>query len=125
MINFGAQNDPESGPLKPIFNTPLKVAHIDMYTKTDVKPVDNFLENDQRLEFLLILGPKVAQQLGLWGPNSPHIEKYLQWACEAILMWNQWPIARILTYFGAQNGQEIGPLRPISYTALKAAPMSI
>ena len=32
MIYFGAQNEPEIGPLRPIFNTPLKVAQIDMYT---------------------------------------------------------------------------------------------
>ena len=40
-IYFGAQNDPEIGPLRPIFNTPLKVAQINMYTQTDVKPVEN------------------------------------------------------------------------------------
>ena len=73
MIYLGAQNDPEIGPLGPIFSTPLKVAQIDMYTKTDAKPVGNFLENNQRPEFWLIWGPKVAQKLGLWGPHSPHI----------------------------------------------------
>ena len=65
MIYLGAQNDPESGPLGPIFNIPLKVAQIDMYTKTDAKPAKNFWENDQRPEFLLILAPKVAQKLCL------------------------------------------------------------
>ena len=64
MIYFVAQNDPEIGPLMPIFNTPLKVAQIDMCTKTDAKPVENFRDNDQRLEFLIILGPEVAQKLG-------------------------------------------------------------
>ena len=73
MIYFGAQNDSEIGPLGPIFNTPLKVAQIDMYTKTDAQPVGNFLENHRRPEFWLIWGHKVAQQLGLWGPYSPHI----------------------------------------------------
>ena len=48
-----------------------------------------FLEkNDQRPGFLLILGPKVAQQLDLWGQYIPPILKYLQWAYEAKLMWN-------------------------------------
>ena len=50
MFYFGAQNDPKIGPLRPIFNTPLKLAKIDMYTKTDVKPVENLWENYQRLE---------------------------------------------------------------------------
>ena len=48
MIYSGAKNDPEIGPLGPIFNTPLKVAQIDMYDKTDAQPVGTFLENDQR-----------------------------------------------------------------------------
>ena len=61
MIYLGAQNDPEIGPLGPIFNTPLKVAQIDMYTKTDAQPVGNLLENYERPEFWLIWGPKVAQ----------------------------------------------------------------
>ena len=36
-----------------------------MHTETDAKPVGNFWENDQRPEFLLIWGPKVAKKLGL------------------------------------------------------------
>ena len=73
MIYLGAQNDPEIGPLGSIFNTLLKVSQIDMYTKTDAQPVGNIWENDQRPEFWLIWGPKVAPKLGLWGPYSPHI----------------------------------------------------
>ena len=73
MIYLGAQNDMEIGPLGPIFNTPLQVAQIDMYIKTDAQPVGSFWENDQRPEFWLIWGPKVAQKLVLWGPHSPHI----------------------------------------------------
>ena len=43
-----AQNDPEIGPLRQIFNKPLKAAQVDMSTKTDVKPIDFvFLENYQ------------------------------------------------------------------------------
>ena len=131
MIYLGVQNDPEIGPLAPIFNTALKVALIDMYTKTDAQPVGIFWENDQRPEFSLIWGPKVAQKLGLWGPYSPHIYKYLQWACEAILLWNQWKLFEKVTkhqkffLLWAQNGPEIGSLRPIFYTSLKVAPMRI
>ena len=73
MIYLGAQNGPEIGPLRPIFNTPLKVAQIDMYTKTDAKPVEIFLENDRRPEYLLILGPKVAHKLGLC---NEHVKQY-------------------------------------------------
>ena len=32
----------------PIFNTPLKVAQIDIYAKINANPVAIFLENDQR-----------------------------------------------------------------------------
>ena len=42
MIYFGAQSDPEIGPLGSIFNTPLKIAKIDMFSKTDAKPMDIF-----------------------------------------------------------------------------------
>ena len=60
MINFGVQNDSDIGVLRPIFKTPLKVAQIDMYTKTDAKPVETFWENDQILEISLILEPEGA-----------------------------------------------------------------
>ena len=46
MIYLGVQNDPEIGPLGPIFNTPLKVAQIVMYTKTEAKPLEILCEND-------------------------------------------------------------------------------
>ena len=86
IICFGAQNDPEIGPLSPIFNIPLKIAPIGLLPKTDTKPVKQFWENDQRPEKI----PKFRGPKSLWGPYSPHILKYLQWACEAILKWNQW-----------------------------------
>ena len=68
MINFGNQSDPKMVPLRPVFNTRLKVAQIDMYSKTDPKPVEIFCKNDQRPEFLLIIqiSPKI-------GPYSPRI----------------------------------------------------
>ena len=58
MIYCGARNDPEIWPLRAILNILLKVAQIDMNIKTDAKPVENFRENEQRPEFILILGPK-------------------------------------------------------------------
>ena len=51
---FGAPNDQEIRPLRPIFNTPLKVAQIEMYTKTDKKPMENFWENFQRPDFFYL-----------------------------------------------------------------------
>ena len=70
MIDFGAQNDPEKGPLQPIFNTFLKVAQIDMDTKNDVKPMANFWEKDKRSEFLIILCP-LWQKIGPLRPIFP------------------------------------------------------
>ena len=72
MIYFGVWNDTETGPLRPIFNKPLKVAQIDMQTMTDVKPVETFWENDQRLEFYPFVGAK-CPKLGLWGPYPQHV----------------------------------------------------
>ena len=65
MIYFGTQNDPEIGPPRPIFNTPLKVAQVDMYTKIDVKPTSgNFLRKwPKTLSFTYFGGPK-------WPKNS-------------------------------------------------------
>ena len=80
MFYFWDQNNLKIEPVRSIFN------------KTDAKPEETFWENVQRPEFVLILGPKVALKLDVWGPYSPHIWKYLQWAWEAILMWNQWKI---------------------------------
>ena len=131
MIYLGAQNDPEIGPLGPIFNTPLKVAQIDMFTKTDAQPVGNFLENDQRPEFWLIWGPKRPK---IWASEAhilhtskstwnEHVRQYCCETSENVL--RKWPNTRNFSYFGAQNGPEIGPLRPIFYTSLKVAPMRI
>ena len=77
---FGTQSGPKIGPLRPIFSTHLrlKVFAMSMWSDTDVKmkPVKTFWESDQTLEFLLTLGPKMAQKLGLWhvwGPYCTHI----------------------------------------------------
>ena len=43
MFCFGAQNDPAIKPLRSIPNIPLKVAQIDMCTKTNAKQVEFFL----------------------------------------------------------------------------------
>ena len=83
-------------PLRPIFNIPLKVAQIDMYTKTDAKPVENFCENDQRPEFLLILEPKVATSKSIC---NEHVKQYWCETNENFL--RKLPNTRILAYFGA------------------------
>ena len=131
MIYLGAQNDPEIGPLGPIFNTLLKLAQIDMYTKTDAQPVGNIWENDQRPEFWLIWGPKWPQNWAseahiLHTSKSTWNEHVKQYCCETgKKLLRKWPNTRNFSYFGAQNGPEIGPLRPIFYTSLKVAPMRI
>ena len=41
----GPQNDSEIGPLRPIFNTPLKVAQIDMLTTNQWKMFENITKD--------------------------------------------------------------------------------
>ena len=69
IIYLGGQNDPENGPLGSIFNTPLKVAQIDMYTKTDAQPVGKWPKTGILTYFRAQSGPKLV----LWGPYSPLI----------------------------------------------------
>ena len=84
MIYFRAPNDPGIEPLRPIFNTPPKVAQIDMYTKTDAKPVENFWESNKRKPscwlILALLGPKRDRKFGLQGPFFTHTWKYPRYA---------------------------------------------
>ena len=75
MVYFKAQNDLKIGPLRPIFSTPLKVPEMRMWSNTDVKPVKTFWENEQRLEFQLILGSKMWTILGLRDPYSTYRQK--------------------------------------------------
>ena len=42
-------------------------------SNTKVEPEKTSWENDQRLEFWLVLGSKTALKLGLWGPYSTHL----------------------------------------------------
>ena len=76
------------------YSTPLKVAQIDMYTKTDTKPVEIFLENDQRLEFISILGPKN------WASEAHilHAFKVL-----AMSMWNNTDVKQVKSFW--ESGQ--------------------
>ena len=74
------------------------------------EPVNTFWENDQGHEFWLIWGPKMDPKLDLGGSYSTHRWKYLQWACEAILMWSQWKpfekVTKVPNFYllGFQNG---------------------
>ena len=65
-----------------------------MYTKTDTKPVEIFLENDQRLEFISILGPKN------WASEAHilHAFKVL-----AMSMWNNTDVKQVKTFW--ESGQ--------------------
>ena len=67
--------------------------HLESETSLSIywyKTSGNFSENDQRTEFLFIWGPKN------WASEAriAHIihVKYLQWACETILMWSNWKL---------------------------------
>ena len=82
IIYLGAQNDPEIGPhLGPIFNTPLKVVQIDIYTKTDAQPVGNFWENDKDRNYDFG-GPKWLKNWASEGHILHTSESILEWACE-------------------------------------------
>ena len=94
---FVTQRGPKFGRMRPIFSTHIKVLAISTWSNTDVKPMKTFWENEQRPEFWLILGPKMALKLDLYGIYSTHSWTYLQWACEAILIWNQWKLFEKVT----------------------------
>ena len=97
-------------PLRLIFNTPLKVAQIDMHTKTDGKQVENFWENDQRPECFTYLGVRS-------GPNIRPLRHILSTHLKvlAMSMWTdvkpmktflrKWPKTSIFTLL-------LGPKRP-------------
>ena len=86
------------GSLRPKLSTHLKVLSLSMCSNTDVKPLKTFWENNQRPEFLLILGPpQMAPKYGRWCSYSTQCCKNLQWSCEAILMWKQWKLVEKVT----------------------------
>ena len=83
-----------------------------MQTKTDVKPVENFWQNDQRPEFLLIWGPKWPKN---WTSEAhilhtskstcnEHVKQY--WCGTSEIISRKWPKTSISTYFGAPNGPQ-------------------
>ena len=81
--------------------------------------------------FYLFLGPKVAKN---WASEAHILHKFestcnehvKQYCCETSENFlRKRPNTRNLTNFGAQNGPQIGPLRPIFCKSLKAAPISI
>ena len=100
MTYFWAQNDLEIGPLRPIFNKPQKVAQIDMYTKTDAKPVENFWENDLRRIFTYFgaqSGPKI-------GPLRPVFSTYLK--VFAMSMWGNTDVKTVKTFWKSDHTPE-------------------
>ena len=85
MIYLGAQNDPEIGPLGPIFNTLLKVAQIDMYTKTDAQPVGYFEKMTEDRNFDLFGDPNWASVAHiLHTSKSTWNEHVKQYCCEPV-----------------------------------------
>ena len=88
-----------------------------MYTKTEVKPVENFWENDQRPEFLLILRPKNSTSDSHILPTSKstcndQVKQY--WSETSENYSRKWPKNWILTYLGYQNGPKLGFWGPYS-----------
>ena len=102
MFYFGAQNDTKIGPMKPIFNTLLKIAQIDMHTKTNVKPVDNFLENDQRRDFFINFG---AQSGPTIGPLRPIFSTHLK--VLAMSMWSNTDVKQVKTFWEKDQRPEL------------------
>ena len=80
-----------------------------MYTKTDTKPVEIFLENDQRPEFLFIWGPKkwASEAHIVHTSKSTCNEDVKQYWCEASENFlRKWPSTRIT--FGPKMAQKLG-----------------
>ena len=119
IIYLGAQYDLEIGPLGPIFNTPLKLARIDMYTKTDAKLVEIFLENDQKTGILTYLGDLSEAHI-LHTYESTWNEHVKEYGCETSENFlRKWPNTRNLSYSGAKMAQKLAFKRHISfYTSL-------
>ena len=69
---FGAQSFPKIGESEADIHHTYILA-MSMWSNTDMKPVNNFREYDQRKELLFILGPKMATKLGLQGPYYTHL----------------------------------------------------
>ena len=86
FLILGPKVAPIIGPMRPKFTTHIKVVATSMWNNTDVKPM--IWENDQKPEFLFNWRSKMSPKLGPRGPYSTHRWKYLQWACESILMWS-------------------------------------
>ena len=90
---FGVLNGPKIGPLGPMFHTPLKVLAMSMRNNTNVKPVHTFWESDHSPQFLLTLGSKMDQKMGLWGPFCTHL-----WNHDDVIKWKNfprfWPLVR-------------------------------
>ena len=115
---FVIWSGPKIGPLRPIFSSHLKLLAMSMRSNTDMK----------RMRIFTYFWAKMAPKLGHCVPYSTHGWMYLQWACEAVLMWNHFEKVTEVQNFYLLSGPKwpkIGPLRFVFYTSLKVAPMSI
>ena len=74
LLIFWPKVDQKLWPLRSMFSTHLRVLAMSMWSNTDVKPVKIFWENGQRLEFLPIVGPKMAPNWAS-GAHIPHTSK--------------------------------------------------
>ena len=100
------------------YSTPLKVAQIDMHTKTDAQPVEIFWENDQDRNFDLFGGPKWPQN---WASEAhilhtskstwnEHVKQYCCETSENFLRNYQTP--QIFLTLGPKIAQKLGPWGP-------------
>ena len=111
-------------PSRPIFNTPLKVTQIDVYTQTSGKIFEKIKKTGMFTYFEARIGPKI-------GPLSPIFSTHkstCKWACEAIII-DVKPVrtfcgSDFLLTLGLKMVQKLGLWSP-DCTPLKASPKSI
>ena len=95
------------GPLRPIFNTPLKVAYQVWYETSGT-----LLENDQRPEFLLILQSERPQNWAsgahiLHTSKSTCSEHVKQYWCETVNFLRKWPTTEFWLTLGPRKAHEL------------------
>ena len=80
--------------LMPIFNTPLKVTLIDMYAKTDAKPVEIFFRKPSKIRVFTCLGAQGGPKNGTKGPIfSTHLKVL------AMSIWSNTDVKPVKTFW--------------------------
>ena len=101
MFYFGNQSVPVIVPLRPIFHIPLKVAHLDMHNKDWCQPSGNLFRKWPKTGIVTYFGAQSGPKNGTSEANdfdtyqsihNEHVKQYWCWACEIILVLNQWKL---------------------------------